>query len=176
MANALKGKEMANFEFPLITKQGTRVEVLLNATSRRDVNGRVVGMVGIGQDITARIAQEQEYVRLIDTANAPIFGVDNKGKVTAAAAILEPPALHVPPICRRNSIAGELVCKFYKTYTWQVNSPGFATDFFGLLIIFPPTRKFIFRNVPTKKTSNNKNQDFINGEFEDIEDENDKKF
>ena len=27
MANALKGKEMANFEFPLITKQGTRVEV-----------------------------------------------------------------------------------------------------------------------------------------------------
>jgi|TARA_B110000444_G_scaffold190937_1_gene180641 UPF0716 protein FxsA len=54
--------------------------------------------------------------------------------------------------------------------------PGFATDFFGLLIIFPPTRKFIFRNVPTKKTSNNKNQDFINGEFEDIEDENDKKF
>ena len=54
--------------------------------------------------------------------------------------------------------------------------PGFATDFLGLLIIFPPTRKFIFRNVPTKKTSNNKNQDFINGEFEDIEDENDKKF
>ena len=54
--------------------------------------------------------------------------------------------------------------------------PGFATDFLGLLIIFPTTRKFIFRNVPTKKTSNNKNQDFINGEFEDIEDENDKKF
>ena len=79
---ALQGEETANFEFPLITKDGrSRVEVLLNATSRRDLEGRVTGMVGIGQDITARIAQEQEYVRLIDTANAPIFGVDTKGKV-----------------------------------------------------------------------------------------------
>ena len=53
--------------------------------------------------------------------------------------------------------------------------PGFATDFFGLLIIFPPTRKLIFRKVSTKQKKNNKKQDFINGEFEDIEDENDKK-
>ena len=54
--------------------------------------------------------------------------------------------------------------------------PGFTTDFLGLLIIFPPTRKLIFKNVSSKKKSNNKNQDFINGEFEDIEDENDRKF
>ena len=53
--------------------------------------------------------------------------------------------------------------------------PGFATDFLGLLIIFPPTRKLIFKKVSTKKRANNKSQDFINGEFEDIEDENDKK-
>ena len=52
--------------------------------------------------------------------------------------------------------------------------PGFATDFLGLLIIFPPTRKIMFRNVPTKKRSSNK--DYIDGEFEDIEDENDRKF
>mgnify|MGYP001227188685 CR=1 FL=1 len=51
--------------------------------------------------------------------------------------------------------------------------PGFATDMLGLFIIFPPTRKIIFRNVPSKKNSNNK--DFIDGEFEDIEDENDRK-
>ena len=51
--------------------------------------------------------------------------------------------------------------------------PGFATDILGLFIIFPPTRKIIFRNVPSKKNSNNK--DFIDGEFEDIEDENDRK-
>lgn len=37
------------------------------------------GVVGIGQDITARLAQEREYSKLIDTANAPIFGVDVQG-------------------------------------------------------------------------------------------------
>jgi len=37
------------------------------------------GVVGIGQDITARLAQEREYSKLIDTANAPIFGVDTQG-------------------------------------------------------------------------------------------------
>ena len=35
--------------------------------------------MGIGQDITARLAQEREYSKLIDTANAPIFGVDTQG-------------------------------------------------------------------------------------------------
>ena len=78
---ALDGVETANFEFPLITKAGARIEVLLNATARRNEHGKVIGVVGIGQDITGRIAQEREYAKLIDTANAPIFGVDNEGKV-----------------------------------------------------------------------------------------------
>merc|ERR1712091_172674 len=78
---ALDGVETANFGFPLQTKQGTRVQILLNATTRRDEQGAVIGVVGIGQDITARIAQEQEYARLIDTANAPIFGIDSNGLV-----------------------------------------------------------------------------------------------
>ena len=54
--------------------------------------------------------------------------------------------------------------------------PGFATDILGLLIIFPTTRKLIFKKVSTKKKTDNKKQNFINGEFEDIEDENDRKF
>ena len=78
---ALQGTETANFEFPLITKTGARVEILLNATTRRDEHDVIVGVVGIGQDITARIAQEQEYARLIDAANAPIFGIDVHGHV-----------------------------------------------------------------------------------------------
>ena len=53
--------------------------------------------------------------------------------------------------------------------------PGFATDLLGLLIVFPPTRKLILRKVSTKKRPNNTNQDFINGEYEDIDDENDRK-
>ena len=50
--NALAGKETSNFEFPLYTKSGKRVEVLLNATPRRDASGNIVGVVGVGQDIT----------------------------------------------------------------------------------------------------------------------------
>jgi PAS domain-containing protein len=73
---ALQGEETDNFEFPLITKAGAHIEVLLNATTRRDEQGNVIGVVGIGQDITARLAQEREYSKLIDTANAPIFGVN----------------------------------------------------------------------------------------------------
>ena len=54
--------------------------------------------------------------------------------------------------------------------------PGFASDFLGLLIIFPPTRQLIFKKVSTKKRTNKTEQDFINGEYEDLDDENDKKF
>jgi PAS domain S-box-containing protein len=49
---ALGGKDTANFEFPLYTKDKQRVDVLLNATTRRDVEGNIVGVIGVGQDIT----------------------------------------------------------------------------------------------------------------------------
>ena len=52
--------------------------------------------------------------------------------------------------------------------------PGFATDILGLLIIFPLTRKLFFKKVSTKYSQNNK-KDFINGEFEDIDDQDDRK-
>ena len=48
--------------------------------------------------------------------------------------------------------------------------PGFATDLVGLLIIFPPTRKLILKKVSNKQSQNKKKQDYINGEFEDIDD------
>ena len=51
--NALKGKETANFEFPLYTKQSERIEILLNAATRRDANNEIVGVVGVGQDMCA---------------------------------------------------------------------------------------------------------------------------
>ena len=54
--------------------------------------------------------------------------------------------------------------------------PGFATDVLGFLIIFPVSRKLIF-NTFKKNFSykENKKNNFIDGEFEDIEDDNDKK-
>ena len=53
--------------------------------------------------------------------------------------------------------------------------PGFATDIVGFLIIFPVSRKYIFNKFVVKiKKKTNKNN-FIDGEFEDIEDDNDRK-
>ena len=52
--------------------------------------------------------------------------------------------------------------------------PGFATDFLGLFIIFPPTRKLILKKVSNKHSQSNKKQDYINGEFEDINEDDDK--
>ena len=54
--------------------------------------------------------------------------------------------------------------------------PGFVTDIIGFLIIFPITRKLIFTRF-IKKFSNKevKKNNFIDGEFEDIEDDNDRK-
>jgi UPF0716 protein FxsA len=56
--------------------------------------------------------------------------------------------------------------------------PGFATDILGFLIIFPITRNFFLDKffLKFKKQENdNKKNNFIDGEFEDIEDDNDKK-
>ena len=55
--------------------------------------------------------------------------------------------------------------------------PGFATDLLGLLIIFPPTRKFFLKKVSKNYSKKVKEkQDFIDGESEDIEGDNDRKF
>ena len=54
--------------------------------------------------------------------------------------------------------------------------PGFATDLFGFILIFPITRKVILRKFSKKINKQNiKKNKFIEGEFEDIEDENDRK-
>ena len=55
--------------------------------------------------------------------------------------------------------------------------PGFATDFFGFLLIFPITRKLIFGNLSNKfkKKDRVNEKNFIDGEFEDIEEDDDRK-
>ena len=54
--------------------------------------------------------------------------------------------------------------------------PGFATDLLGFLFIFPITRKLIFRNISNNfKKRDTKKNNFIEGEYEDIEDNDDRK-
>jgi len=86
--NALKGEETANFEFPIFSKDGNRVMILLNSSTRRNVNGEIIGMLGVGQDIskmdelrTVSDAIAKELRQFIETANAPIFGIDSNGMV-----------------------------------------------------------------------------------------------
>ena len=54
--------------------------------------------------------------------------------------------------------------------------PGFATDTLGFLLIFPFSRRIIFNKFAKKfKPKDDKKNNFIDGDFEDIDDDNDRK-
>ena len=54
--------------------------------------------------------------------------------------------------------------------------PGFATDLFGFLLIFPLTRKLIFGKIVNKFKNETKiKKPYIEGEFEDIEEDDERK-
>ncbi len=55
--------------------------------------------------------------------------------------------------------------------------PGFATDLIGIMLVIPFTRKIILNKFIKKKNKNIKNnKDFIEGDYEDISDKDEKKF
>jgi UPF0716 protein FxsA len=54
--------------------------------------------------------------------------------------------------------------------------PGFATDFIGILLVIPLSRKILLnRFIKKKKQREKENKEFIEGDYEDISDDNDKK-
>ena len=54
--------------------------------------------------------------------------------------------------------------------------PGFATDLIGILLVIPFTRKIIFSKfIKKKKKKKKKKKNYIDGDYEDISDDNDKK-
>ena len=122
---ALDGDETANFEFPLFTKKGERVMVLLNASSRRDASGDIVGMLGVGQDITEidkfrteADAIAKELTQFIETANAPIIGIDNIGNVNEWNQTAE----RITGFSKKDTFGKNLVEKFITNeYKQQVN-------------------------------------------------------
>ena len=53
--------------------------------------------------------------------------------------------------------------------------PGFATDIIGFLLIFPLSRKFILKILSSKfQMKKETNEKFIDGEYEEMENKNDK--
>ena len=78
----------SNYELELETKTKETRYLLVNATTRRDQDGNIIGVVGVAQDVTetkknenAITAVARELRQLVDTANAPIFGIDTNGLV-----------------------------------------------------------------------------------------------
>ncbi len=53
--------------------------------------------------------------------------------------------------------------------------PGFITDIIGFLLIFPYSRKKIFDLINSKFKKSGEKKNYIDGEFEDIEDDDDRK-
>ena len=83
LSNALRGKGTENFEFVLFSKTGTPVEVLLNATARRDAGGCIIGVIGVGQDIS-------DLKRTEGAAGCPEFSKPSNFKPSMAVQIMHP--------------------------------------------------------------------------------------
>lgn len=86
--NALHGTGTSNFELEFWTNSNIVRHLLLNATTRRDTENNVVGVLVVAQDVTETIERDRavagmaaELRQLIETANAPIFGIDSDGLV-----------------------------------------------------------------------------------------------
>ncbi|KAL3940654.1 MAG: hypothetical protein SGARI_000886 [Bacillariaceae sp.] len=86
--NALAGRGTSNFELEFRTKSNEIRHLLVNVTPQRDMDNNIVGVVAIAQDVTEAVQRDRavagmalELRQLIDTANAPIFGIDIDGNV-----------------------------------------------------------------------------------------------
>ena len=53
--------------------------------------------------------------------------------------------------------------------------PGFATDFVGILLVIPFTRNLILNRFIEKRKRNNENKNYIDGDYEDLSDDDNKK-
>ncbi|KAG7340030.1 PAS domain S-box containing protein [Nitzschia inconspicua] len=85
---ALDGRATSIFEVDFVTKSNEIRHLLVNVTPQQDLDGTIIGVVAIAQDVTEAVQRDRavagmalELRQLIDTANAPIFGIDTEGNV-----------------------------------------------------------------------------------------------
>eukprot|EP00529_Nitzschia_sp_RCC80_P007509 CAMPEP_0113471992 /NCGR_PEP_ID=MMETSP0014_2-20120614/17275_1 /TAXON_ID=2857 /ORGANISM="Nitzschia sp." /LENGTH=1355 /DNA_ID=CAMNT_0000364667 /DNA_START=428 /DNA_END=4492 /DNA_ORIENTATION=- /assembly_acc=CAM_ASM_000159 len=86
--NALDGRATSNYELEFRTKSQEVRHLLVNFTPQRDMYNFIVGVVAIAQDVTEAVQRDRavagmalELRQLIDTANAPICGIDIEGNI-----------------------------------------------------------------------------------------------
>jgi PAS domain S-box-containing protein len=76
LAVTLQGICVNNYKQEIKTKSGDMKTLLMSATPQYSHDGTITGVLGIAQDITEIDAATIEYMDLIKTAHAPIFGID----------------------------------------------------------------------------------------------------
>jgi len=85
LSQGMNGQEITNYEFSLWTKSGHRKDILWSATGRRDRVGNIVGVIGIGHDITELRSESKmlaNYVRICGAAVWSLKGNAKTGVVT----------------------------------------------------------------------------------------------
>ena len=89
LEKALGGESTANYNLTVTTKGGGPLVLFMNATTRRNADGEIIGVIGIAQHITVQeelrvetSRSDEELRLLIATANAVIFGVDKAVCIT----------------------------------------------------------------------------------------------
>lgn len=80
MANVLQNKSVGNYEFPLRTRDGHEVIVMLSATPRTNVNGEVIGATLVGQDITELTSYRLSLEKVVQNKTAALKKVLRKEK------------------------------------------------------------------------------------------------
>ena len=57
--SALNGKETSNYELEIMTKSNEFRYLLVNATTRRNAENNIIGVVGVAQDVTEAIQRDR---------------------------------------------------------------------------------------------------------------------
>jgi PAS domain S-box-containing protein len=84
----LAGKETRNFEDDSILPDGSRRTLLWNVTRVLDAEGNAIGILAIGQDITARKEAEERFRVLFEHLEDGVLISDSSGVVDCNPAVL----------------------------------------------------------------------------------------
>lgn len=84
MKSALRGKNVTNYELPIYTRSGQVVTMLFNATARRDLKGNIIGVLGVGQDITELIQYRDKLEQRVVERTAKLNEALKKEKEVVA--------------------------------------------------------------------------------------------
>ena len=81
-SHVLRGDEAATFEVSMNIRDSRKVIFFLSATTRRDIDGNLIGLMGFGQDITELTRYRQKLEKLVDERTAEM----NKALIDTAEA------------------------------------------------------------------------------------------